>query len=132
MINTMFLDKSNVIAVVGVSPNKEKYGYRVYKTLKDNGFEVYAINPAYDEVDGERIYHTLEDVGKPITFMITVAPHAVALPMAQKARELGIARIWMQPGSESQEAVGFCEQNGIECIYKQCIIKDGLKTDFTA
>ena len=39
-----FLD-SGVFAVVGVSTNREKYGYRVYQDLKRGGYTAYAVNP---------------------------------------------------------------------------------------
>jgi hypothetical protein len=128
----MFTDKSNIIAVVGVSQDKSKYGYRVYKTLRDNGFKAYAINPKYDEVDGDKIFHKIEDIPEKVTLVVTVAPRAVTMQTAMKCSELGIPRIWMQPGTESPEAVEYCRDVGIEVRYKECIIADGLKMPFTS
>ena len=130
-INPMFVDKSNIIAVVGVSTDKDKFGYRVYKTLKDNGFGVYGVNPMYDKVNGDKIYHRLEELPNLATLVVTVVPRAVTLHTVMKCAELAIPRVWMQPGSESQEAVEFCRKNGIDVVYKKCIIKDGLHTEFT-
>ena len=39
-----FLDKKNVFAVVGASRDPKKYGYQMYKDLKEAGYEVYPVN----------------------------------------------------------------------------------------
>lgn len=128
----MFTDKSNVIAVVGVSQNEEKFGYKVYKTLKDKGFEAFAINPKGGNVGSETVYASLEPLPKKPTLVITVVPTGVAYEVVKQCKELGIPRVWMQPGSESPEAVSFCRKNGIDVVYRACYINDGLKTGFTA
>ncbi len=127
----MFTDKSNIVAVVGVSTDEDKYGYRVYKTLKDNGYAVFAVNPKYDKVGSDKVYHDLESLPKKPTLVITVVPRAVTYEVVEKCKELGIPRVWMQPGSESPEAVEFCKKNGIDVVYKSCYIVNGMNTCFT-
>jgi len=46
------LDKNNKFAVIGASNNEEKYGYKVYKQLKKNGYQIYPINPREELIDG--------------------------------------------------------------------------------
>lgn len=128
----MFTDKSNVIAVVGASKDGEKFGYKVYKTLKDKGFNVFAINPKGGRINGDLIYASLEALPKKPTLAITVVPAGVAYEIVKQCKELGIVRVWMQPGSESPEAISFCRKSGIEVVYKACYITDGLKAGFTA
>jgi predicted CoA-binding protein len=38
----------------------------------------------------------------------------------RQAHDLGLKRIWMQPGAESQEAIAFCREHGIEVVYHAC------------
>ena len=47
-----FLNKRNIFAVVGASRNPKKYGYQVYKDLKEAGYTVYPVNPNADEILG--------------------------------------------------------------------------------
>ncbi|NUR97522.1 MAG: CoA-binding protein, partial [Kribbellaceae bacterium] len=48
------------IAVTGVSRNPAGHGANaVYKRLRDRGYEVFAINPNADEVEGDPCYHDL-------------------------------------------------------------------------
>ena len=54
-----FLNKKNVIAVVGASREPEKYGHRIYKDLKSGGYKVYPVNPNANEVLGDKCYASL-------------------------------------------------------------------------
>ena len=46
------------IAVTGVSRHPEDHGGNVvYKRLRERGYEVFAVNPNADEVEGDACYH---------------------------------------------------------------------------
>jgi len=125
-----FLDRENVIAVLGATINKEKFGYKIYKVVKESGFTVYPVNPKYDEIDGDKCYHGLKELPKKPDVVITVVPPSVTEDIVRQCKELGINRVWMQPGSESDEAISYCKENGIEVIYHACFVVDGLKKAF--
>ncbi|MDH5439134.1 MAG: CoA-binding protein [Candidatus Bathyarchaeota archaeon] len=40
---------------------------------------------------------------------------------------LGITKVWMQPGSESEKAIEYCEANGIDVVYGVCIMVERRK-----
>ncbi len=122
-----FLQKTNIIAVMGASRNKEKFGYKVYATLKRNSYAVYPVNPAAEEVDGDRCYSSLSSLPKKPDVVITVVPPHITEKVVREMKELGLKRIWMQPGSESASAIAFCEKNNIKVIANICFIVDGLK-----
>ena len=127
-----FLKKENAIAVVGVSANPEKWGYKVYKTLKQMFRKVYAVNPGHAEISGEKCYPDLKSLPEKPDVVITVVPPKVTEEIVRTAKELGIRKIWMQPGSESEEAINFCKNNGIDYVYNACFIMDGLKTNLSS
>jgi len=58
----VFLNKKNVFAVVGASRDPRKYGYQVYKDLKNAGYKVYAVNPNAQEILGDKCYQSLENL----------------------------------------------------------------------
>ena len=117
-----FLRKQNVFAVVGVSKNPAKYGHRVYKDLKEAGYVVYAVNPGIDEVLGDQCYHTLSELPQKPDVVDTVIPPAVTEKIVLECKELGIERVWMQPGSESARAIAFCNRNGIKVVHNVCVM----------
>jgi predicted CoA-binding protein len=117
-----FLRKENVFAVVGVSENPEKYGHQVYKDLKEAGYTVYPVNPHIDGVLGDYCYPSLSDLPKKPDVVDTVVPPHVTEEIVKECKALGIDKVWMQPGSESEQAIEFCRQNNIKVIYNICIM----------
>lgn len=117
-----YLKKQNVFAVVGVSINPEKYGHQVYKDLKEAGYVVYAINPNIDEVLGDQCYNSLSDLPEKPDVVDTVVPPEVTEEIVKECKELGIKRVWMQPGSESENAIRFCEENDINVVHDVCVM----------
>ncbi len=126
-----FLDKKNVIAIVGASSNKEKWGYKVYKKLREAGFEVYPVNPKYKEIEGEKCYPDLASLPQKPDVVITVVKPEVTKKIVEECKRLGIKRIWMQTGSESKKAIEFCKKNGISVVYGACFVVNGLKEKFS-
>jgi predicted CoA-binding protein len=117
-----FLRKQNVFAVVGVSRNPAKYGHQVYKDLKEAGYVVYPVNPSIDEVLGDRCYHSLSELPEKPDVVDTVVPPTVTEKIVKECKELGIERVWMQPGSESEHAIRFCEENNIKVVHDVCVM----------
>jgi|GEM_PF-3253084 len=55
------------------------------------------------------------------TFVDVVVPPEVTEQMVGTCRKLEITKVWMQPGSESEKAIKFCEENGINIVYGVCV-----------
>jgi len=124
-----FLGKNNIIAVTGVSRNKEKYGYKIYKALKNAGYEVYPVNPMADFIDEDKCYASLSNVPKKIDVVVTVTKPNITEKTIEEAKKLGINKVWMQPGSESERAKELCKENGINFISEMCFVVDGMNVD---
>ena len=122
-----FLNKSNIIAVVGVSANQEKWGYKVYHKLKTEGFIVYPVNPKHNKIDNDICYFNLQDLPKKPDIVITIVPPKITERIVKQCKNLRIDKIWMQPGSESKESINFCKNNNIKTVYNICFVVDGLK-----
>ena len=112
-----FLDKKNVFAVVGASRNPQKYGHQVYKDLKNAGYEVYPVNPHASEILGDRCYPNLENLPNNPDVVNVVVPPKVTERIVRICKKLGITKVWMQPGSESETAIKFCDDNDLDTAY---------------
>lgn len=122
----IFLNRGNVFAVVGVSRNPGKYGHKVYRDLREGGYKVYPVNPGEEEVLGDKCYPSLKDLPeKPDVVDIVVNPE-VTEKVVKECRKLGVRKVWMQPGSESNRAIEFCRQAGIEVLHGVCIMIERL------
>lgn len=121
------LERKNVIAVVGASRDPEKYGHRVYGNLKEAGYAVYPVNPNAAEILGDRCYPDLKSLPVKPDVVNVVVPPEVTEEVVKSCKELGITKVWMQPGSESEKAVEYCEANGIDVVYGVCIMVERRK-----
>jgi len=122
-----FLEKRNVIAVVGASRDSNKYGHQVYRDLKEAGYKVYPINPNAAEILGDECYPDLESLPVNPDVVNLVVPPKITNEIVRTCKKLGITKVWMQPGSESKWAINFCNENAIDCIYGNCIMVERRK-----
>ena len=126
-----FLNKKNTIGFVGATIQKEKWGYKKYKEIKDAGFKVYPINPKYDKVDGDKCFPNLksliEFLNEKPNFVITIVPPEITKKTVEQCKKLGIDKIWMQPGSESEEVIELCKESNIEFVHGVCIVVDAIQ-----
>ena len=119
---TEFLNKKNIFAVVGASRDPKKYGHQVFKDLRNAGYKVYCVNPNADEVLGAECYPNIEASSKKPDVLDLVVPPSITERVVKTFKKLGITKVWMQPGSESEVAIGFCRENGIEVIHGVCVM----------
>ncbi len=117
-----FLNKNNVFAVVGVSSNPSKFGYIIYQDLLRKGYKVFPINPNAKMINGDKAYAYLSELPIQPDVVDIVVPPNVALDVVKECFELGIQKIWLQPGSESDEVIDFCYEHDIEVIYGMCVM----------
>ncbi len=107
-------------AVVGVSRDPEKYGYKVYKALtnaaQEQGYIVYAVNPNTDVVDGDACYPSLDNIPDQLDCVVTVTPPLVTEEVVHIAGRLKIPYVWMQPGSESTAAFNIARANSMQIV----------------
>lgn len=122
-----FLNKKNVFAVVGVSKDSSKYGRKVYEYLKKSGYIVYPINPNIDSIDNVKCYSNLNKTPKNPDVVVFVVPPKITERTLIDCKELGIKKVWMQPGSESNEAIKYCNENGIIVLHDVCVMMENLK-----
>lgn len=123
-----FLEKENVFAVVGASRDPEKYGHQVYVDLKKAGYEVYPVNPNADEILGDKCYAQLQDLPMKPDVVDVVVPPNVTEKIVEVCKQLGVVKVWMQPGSESDRAIQFCQENGISVVHGVCVMVQRRQT----
>lgn len=109
-------------AVIGASDNPEKYGNKILKNLKNRGYEVYPVNPRLKEVEGLVCYAGLSDIPCKVDVVDFVVPPAVTVEVLKQCKELGLTRIWLQPGSESEAAIAYCRENNLQVVYNVCVM----------
>ena len=110
------------IAVVGVSRKKTKFGNAIYKELKQKGYNVLPINPNMQTFEGDACYPNLMLLPEKVDAVVINVPPAQAEKVLREVKQAGINKVWLQQGSQSEAAVKFCEENGIDYVSNECIL----------
>lgn len=110
------------IAVVGVSRTKTKFGNAIYKELKQKGYDVFPVNPNLQTFEGDVCYPDLLSIPDRTDAVVINVPPMQAEKVIREANQAGIKKVWLQQGSQSDSAVKYCEENGIDCISNECIL----------
>lgn len=120
------------IAVVGVSDKRETGCNEVYKRFRENGYQVYAVNPRLSTYANQPCYADLISIPEKVDAVFILASPTVTEQVVQQCVDLGIKHVWMhclmgtKPGlqvgasSVSPSAVEMCKANGIAVIPGSC------------
>jgi uncharacterized protein len=125
---------SKRVAVTGVSRHPENHGANfVYRRLRERGYEVFAVNPNADVVEGDKAYDDLTSIpGGVEAVVIGTRPDRADATMRECA-DLGIKQVWMHRafggGSVSDKATGYGREHGITVIDGGCPCMFGPTAD---
>jgi uncharacterized protein len=113
------------IAVTGVSRDPKTHGSNVvYQRLRDRGYQVFAVNPNADEVEGDTCYHDLKTIEGGVDAVVIGTSPEHAIGTMRECAELGIRQVWMHRsfggGSVSNEATLYGRDRGITVIDGGC------------
>jgi len=125
---------SKRVAVTGVSRHPKDHGSNVvYKRLRQRGYEVFAVNPNADEVEGDRCYHNLRSIPDGVDAVVIATRPEIAEETMRECSELGIKHVWMHrgpgAGSVSKAAADYGRQHGIAVIDGGCPCMFGPTAD---
>jgi uncharacterized protein len=112
---------SKKLALVGVSRTRG-FGNSLFRHLKKKGLQVFPVNAQADSVEGERCYRSLDELPEVVDGVVTVVPPAETEKIVADCARLGIAKVWMQQGSESPTAIALCREKGIAEVHDACLI----------
>ena len=112
------------IAVAGVSRDEKQAANIIYRKLRDSGYTVIPVNPAADELEGDRAYPSVSAIPeRPDAVLIATHPDA-APDVARDCVDAGVPRVWMHrsfgTGSVSDEATAICRDAGVAVLDGGC------------
>jgi len=122
------------IAVTGVSRTPQTHGANnVYKRLRERGYQVFAVNPNTDEVEGDRCYQDLKSIPGGVDAVVIGTRPQIAEDTMRECADLGIKHVWMRrgpgAGSVSDAATGYGRAHGITVIDGGCPLMFGPTAD---
>ena len=110
------------LALVGVSRDGKGFGNAIRKELTAKGYRLLLVHPEADSIAGQPCARSLGAVAAEVGGLVLVTPPAATTELCRQAAGAGIRRIWMQQGAESDEAIRFCEEQGLAAVHHQCLL----------
>jgi hypothetical protein len=112
------------IAVAGVSRDSSQAANLVYRALRGADYEVFAVNPNANEVEGDTCYHDLKSIPDGAEAVVIATTPEAAETVVRECADQGVSRVWMHrsfgAGSVSEDAAEYCRARGITVIAGGC------------
>jgi predicted CoA-binding protein len=125
------------IAIAGVSRNESHHpvGNLIYRRLKSQGHDVFAVNPHMESFEGDRCYPDVRSIPDGVDGVVIITRPEISEQIVRDCREAGVRSVWMHQSmatgsSVSKEAVEFCSENDISVIAGGCPMMFGPNVDF--
>ena len=122
------------VAVTGVSRTPGNHGSNVvYKRLRERGYQVFAVNPNAETVEGDPAYGSLAAIPGGVEAVVIATRPETAEATMRECADLGIEHVWMHrgpgAGSVSVEAAKYGREHGIAVIDGGCPCMFGPTAD---
>ena len=126
-IEETILKSNKVVAIVGLSPNPDRPSHIVGKYLKENGYRIIPVNPAAEEVLGERSYPSLTAIPEKVD-VVDIFRRSEEVPaIVEDAIKIGAKVVWMQEGVINEAAAERVRKAGLQVVMDRCMRKEHLK-----
>ena len=116
------LEKSKVIAVVGLSPKPERDSHEVAKYLQDQGYRIVPVNPRADTILGEKSYPDLASIPEKVD-VVDIFRRSDDVPsVVDQAIDIGAKAVWMQLGIVNEGAAAKAREAGLGVVMDRCML----------
>jgi predicted CoA-binding protein len=113
---------TKTIAIVGVSANTDRASYHVARYLQKNSqYELFFVNPAADEILGQKVYKSLGEIKKEIDLVDVFRKSDDCLTVLEEAIAIKAKAIWLQLGISVPEVATQGEAAGLTVVMDRCI-----------
>ena len=112
---------TKTIAVVGASTNESKPAHKIPAYLQGAGFRIIPVNPAADEILGEKTVDSISDIGERVDVVNVFRRAELTPPIATEAASIGAIVLWLQSGIASDEAADIAVAGGLTVVMDTCM-----------
>ncbi len=105
------------VAVLGASPKPDRYAYRAMQMLREHGHRAIPVNPAFDEILGDKCYRSIAEIPDTVDTVTMYLGKQRSDPLIGEIVKAKPRRIIMNPGAENGDLAAKAEAAGIEVDY---------------
>jgi len=114
------LQETKTIAVVGLSPRPDRPSHEVAAYLQRAGYRIVPVNPACEEVLGEKCYPSLREIPVPIDLVDVFRRPEDVMSVVEDAIAVGARALWLQLGVIAPQAAARAEDAGLKLVMDRC------------
>ena len=116
---------NKVVAVIGASSDKTKFGNKAVRAFANQGYTVVPIHPREEAVEGWKAYKSVLDVPGPIDMATMYLAPALGIQVIEEVAQKGIPEVWLNPGADSPELAERARALGLRTIVACSILGVG-------
>jgi len=114
------------VAVIGASSDRSKFGNKAVRAYAAQGYRVFPVNPKDAEVEGLPAFKTIRDVPERPALVSVYVPPPVLVKLLPDIAVRGCDELWLNPGTESDEALALARELGLNVIQACSIVSVGM------
>lgn len=120
---TAFLNRRR-IAIAGVSRKGDTAANVIYKRMRTDGYEVFAVNPNGGEVEGDVAWKDIASIPGGVEAVVIGTSPSASVEVVRQAAAAGVDLVWFHrsfgAGSVDDEAVELARSLGLRAIVGGC------------
>jgi hypothetical protein len=104
----------SVVAIVGASSDRRKFGNKAVRAFRQQGYTVVPIHPSAEEIEGEKAYASVVDYPGPIDEVSVYVPAEIGMSVVEDIAQKGIPIVWLNPGADEPQVVTKAQTLGLK------------------
>jgi hypothetical protein len=116
---------NKVVAVIGASSDRAKFGNKAVRAFARQGYTVVPIHPREAEIEGLKAYTSVLEVPGPIDMATLYLAPAAGMRVIEEVAQKGIKEVWLNPGADSPELAARSRELGLTTVVACSILGVG-------
>ena len=113
-------------AIIGDVLNPAKWANKSMRAHQMAGYQVFPVNPSGGEIEGLKVYTSLEDIPERTDRISVYLRPALVMQALDAIAEKGCDELWLNPGTYTPEVIERAESLGLNAIRGCSIIDVGV------
>ena len=114
------------VTILGASADSAKFGNKAVRAFKQQGYQVFPVNPKATEIEGLPVFPNISAVPVRPNLVSVYLPPPVVLTVLPEIAAKGCDELWLNPGTESPEVLAEAQRLGLNVVQACSIVGVGL------